>query len=88
MGKRFVTRSRQAWEALLVPDTANDEVRASASRWLASRLEGYVQATPDAPVTLAVPDRFLVILGDATAPEASTARDGQRAGPRGEHPVR
>lgn len=88
MGKRFVTRSRQAWEALLSPDTENDEARASASRWLASRLDGYVQTTPDAPITLAVPDRFVEMLGDATAPAASAAHDGQRTGPHGEPPAR
>ncbi|MFN8678570.1 MAG: hypothetical protein U0Z70_19495 [Thermomicrobiales bacterium] len=87
MGKRFVTRARQDWEALLAPDTEPDEVRASASRWLASRLDGYVQSTPDAPVTLAVPDRFLEMLGDATATMTPAARDGQRARPRPERPV-
>jgi hypothetical protein len=88
MGKRFVTRSRQAWEALLGPATETDEERAGASRWLAARLEGYVQSTPDAPITLAVPDRFLEILGDATETAAAGARDGLRTATRRERPVR
>ncbi len=70
MGKRFVVRSRQDWETFLVPETGSDDVRASASRWLASRLEGYVQSTPDAPITLAVPDRFLPVLDDAAEQSA------------------
>ena len=86
MGKRFVTRSRRAWESLLTPAVQNDEVRASASRWLAARLDGYVQATPDAPITLAVPARFLEMLGDATM--ASAARDERKTARRNERPVR
>jgi len=66
MGKRFVTRSRQEWEALLQRDSTNaNQVHLSASTWLDARLEGYVQSNPDAPITLAVPDRFAKILGDA-----------------------
>lgn len=72
MGKRFVTRSRQEWEALLQRDSTNaNQVQSSADAWLASRLEGYVQTNPDAPITLAVPDRFAKILGDA--PEETDA---------------
>lgn len=88
MGKRFVTRSRQEWEALLDPATESDEVNASASQWLTGRLEGYVQSNPDAPVTLAVPDRFAEKLGDELAAMASGGRDGQRAGVSRERPVR
>jgi hypothetical protein len=91
MGKRFVTRSRQEWEALLLRDSTNanqvqvsasawlhardstnaNQVQVSASAWLHARLEGYVQSNPDAPITLAVPDRFATILGDA--PEETMA---------------
>jgi hypothetical protein len=64
MGKRFVTRSRQEWEALLQPETMDaNQLEPSASAWLTSRLEGYVQSTPEAPITLAVPDRFEKSLG-------------------------
>lgn len=66
MGKRFVTRSRQAWDALLEADTADETRQSSKARaWLTSRLEGYVPSNPDALITLAVPDRFLEALGDA-----------------------
>lgn len=88
MGKRFVTRSRQEWEALLDPATESDEVNASASQWLTDRLEGYVQSNPDAPVTLAVPDRFAETLGDELAAMASGGRDGQRTAVSRERPVR
>jgi hypothetical protein len=88
MGKRFVTRSRQAWEAFLIPVTESDEVRASASRWVASRLGGYLQSTPDALITLAVPHRFLEILGDTTANMPSAARSWPRARPRRERRAR
>jgi hypothetical protein len=88
MGKRFVSRSRQAWEALLDPATETDEVRAGASRWLTARLEGYVQSTPDAPITLAVPDRFLEILGDGTGMDAAVAGDGSMPATNRERPVR
>lgn len=86
MGKRFVIRSRQAWEELLAPATETDEARVSASRWLAARLEGYVQSTPDAPITLAVPDRFLEILGNTTATAAG--RNREKPAMRRERPVR
>jgi hypothetical protein len=88
MGKRFVIRSRQAWEAFLVPATETDEMRSGASRWLAARLEGYVQSSSDAPITLAVPDRFLEILGDVTETTAAEARDGQKSATRRERPAR
>lgn len=72
MGKRFVTRSRQEWEALLLRDSTNaNQVQVGAGAWLHARLEGYVQSNPDAPITLAVPDRFATILGDA--PEETMA---------------
>ncbi|MDQ2654459.1 MAG: hypothetical protein M3Z20_15620 [Chloroflexota bacterium] len=83
-----MTRSRQAWEAFLAPATETDEVYESASRWLGARLEGYVQSRPDAPVSLAVPDRFLEILGDATETAAAVARDGSRTATQRERPVR
>ena len=86
MGKRFVIRSRQAWEELLAPATETDEVRVSASRWLAARLEGYMQSTSDAPITLAVPDRFLEILGNTT--ETAAVRDRETPATRRERPVR
>jgi len=77
MGKRFVTRSRQEWEALLQLDSTDArQVEASASAWLATRLEGYVQSNPDAPITLAVPDRFGAILGDE--PEETMAESSPR----------
>ena len=73
MGKRFVTRSRQEWEAILQRDSTNaSQVQASATSWLAARLEGYVQSNPDAPITLAVPDRFSAFLGES--PEETTAK--------------
>ena len=87
MGKRFVVRSRQDWEALLAPESESDDARLSASRWLASRLEGYVQSTPESPITLAVPDRFLDILGDA-ATHASSAIGEQQGAPHPERQVR
>jgi hypothetical protein len=88
MGKRFVTRSRREWEALLQPDTEDaTQVQASASAWLRSRLEGYVQSTPDAPITLAVPDRFLELLGDVREEIAAEASDGKRVPKRRERPV-
>lgn len=78
MGKRFVTRSRQAWQALLAPETVKKgQLHASANAWLTTRLEGYVQSNPDAPITLAVPDRFLDILGDAPAKQTADATDRQ-----------
>ena len=88
MGKRFVTRSRLEWEGLLAPQAESDEASASAKRWLSSRLEGYVQSTPDAPVTLAVPDRFLETLGDVAETTSSAARDGQPPAGRRERGVR
>jgi hypothetical protein len=88
MGKRFVVRSRQDWEALLALETESDDVRASASRWLASRLESYVQSTPDAPITLAVPDRFLETLGGVKETPPSALHDGQGVAPHRERPVR
>ena len=72
MGKRFVTRSRQEWEAFIQLDSTDaKQVEEGASAWLATRLEGYVQSIPDAPITLAVPDRYAKILGDA--PEETMA---------------
>jgi hypothetical protein len=79
MGKRFVTRSRQEWEALLILDTQDADQRgSSAIAWLTSRLEGYVQTNLDAPITLAIPDRFLDALGDA--PGETLAKAGHRQG--------
>jgi hypothetical protein len=78
MGKRFVTRSRQEWEALLDPDADDvSEVAASARAWLEERLEGYVQSNPELPITIAVPDRFAAVIGDEAS--AKTA-DGDLAG--------
>lgn len=72
MGKRFVTRSRQEWEALQQRSAASaGQVQASASAWLGERLEGYVQSNPTSPITLAVPDRFIAILGET--PEDTAA---------------
>lgn len=84
MGKRFITRSREAWEVFLVPATDNSEVGEGARQWLSDRLEGYVQTNPNAPVTLAVPDRFLAALGDALAPVVSEQQTARRES----HPVR
>ena len=83
MGKRFVTRSRAAWEArLLVLTTENHEDQAGARAWLAERLDGYVQSTPDLPITLAVPDRFVEFLGDATETPSNAVVRQQRAAVR------
>lgn len=72
MGKRFVTRSREEWEALLEHDAKNaSQVQTSARTWLIERLDGYVQSDPNSPITLAVPDRFSAILGES--PEDTTA---------------
>ena len=78
MGKRFVTLPREAWEALLAPSTPMDsEEYAGARVWLAERLDGYAQSTPDLPITLAVPYRFQKILGETAATEHSGSRDVQ-----------
>ena len=70
MGKRFITRSRQEWEAFLQPGSEDVLAQGSrASRWLSSALEQYAPAHPGAPITLAVPDRFLQLLGDGTGVE-------------------
>ncbi len=78
MGKRFVTRSRQEWEALMQRDVTNaNQVQTSASAWLADRLEGYVQSNPESPITLAVPDRFSAILGDTPDEAKAKSRSGK-----------
>lgn len=76
MGKRFITRSRQEWEAFLQPDSEDVRpLKSRASLWLSSMLEQQAQADPGAPITLAVPDRFLQSLGDGTGVEQATEED-------------
>ena len=74
MGKQFVTRTRQDWETLAHQDAQETRgVRTRATVWLTEMLQRYSQATPETPLTLAVPDRFWETLGDT--PESSTDPD-------------
>ena len=73
MGKRFVTRTRADWEKLAEPEvTETRGLRSRATLWLKGMLERFDQAPPEAPITLAVPERFLGVLGESSEISART----------------
>lgn len=71
MGKRFVTRTRSEWEQLAEPEVLDTRgLRSRATVWLRGMLQRFDQGGTESPITLAVPERFLAVLGASSEPSA------------------